>query len=181
MPSAGENETDFDDELVKVGLGVAARFDSHCGRRLVRVVDAVDDFTAWAVTWTLRGYPVENISSIEVVNPDGSTAAVSENDFAKKLRSGLMALSWMPGSAEDLVRFTYTGGYWLNDGGSQPAGSTALPDDLMEAYVAQVTTVCEARGVFTTGALQGESGLSSLGLLSDVKEVLRPYRRFGGI
>lgn len=183
MPAAGADETEWDAKLAAVGLAVAQAFGRYCDRAFDRAVDAVDEFAARATAWTLRRYPVESISAMALVDRDGGTAAYDVADARLMKRSGLLEIPYFIGSEDQHLRITYTGGYWLDDGGAQPAGSTALPADVIEAYVAQAQHWAELRGIFSDAAMRegdDRGALATLALLPAVRTLLNPYRRIGG-
>lgn len=182
MPEASQEETEWDDKIVSIGLAVAARFEGWCNRSFDREVGAVDTFNACARTWTLRRYPVESISTIELVDPDGDSSELDLGDFRLMEKAGVVNLSHDAGHTMQRVRITYTGGFWLDpgDGTAQPAGTTAMPAELLDAWVAQVQHACAARGIFSDVAMGPPAVGSGLGLLDEVKETLLPLRRFAG-
>lgn len=181
------DNTDYDDRIAVIGRGVAARFNSFCARKFERLVNAEDEFDALSFAWVLQRYPVETISAIVVQSRDGSTSTLSAGEWKLSKSSGLVELDAGPGSRLDSVVVSYTGGYWLDDGGTMPDAATPLPDDVLSAFVEQVQAVCEHRELFRTAALRkedrtpGEAKITDLELIKDVTEVLESYRRFGGL
>ena len=65
---------------------------------------------------------------------------------------------------------------------STPAGATALPEDLLELWLAEVQLQAEARELFGSVALRKDASKTppTSGLSADAVDGLRPYRRFSG-
>ena len=183
LPAGAGEILDWDETLTKLGLAVATKFQNHCNRVFDRTEDKVDEFNASATSIVLRAYPVEAITSVELRYFDGTT-----DDFGGGWQldqgAGLMLFQTHPGNPTERIVITYTGGYWLDDGRTQPAGSAALPDDLLEAWVMQCQAWAEGRNLFGTVSLSGMEAKpdkpSPINLTPEVDNILRPYRRFSG-
>jgi hypothetical protein len=186
LPAAMVEETDYDDRLEEIGKGVAGRMNRATSRSLERGVSVVEEFDALAFAWVLSRYPVESITSVVVKDTDGSTSALASADWKLSKKSGLIQIQGSAGTRLESVVVTYTGGYWLDDGGSLPSGATAMPEDLIQAFIMQVQATCEHREIFRTVALRkedraaSEAKLPDLKLIDEVVEALAPYRRFAG-
>jgi hypothetical protein len=186
LPAAMQSDTDYDAQLATIGKSVAARMNRYTSRSLERAVGEVENFDAMASAWVLSRYPVEVITSLTVQDTDGSTSALTAGDWRLSKKSGLIQLMRSAGWRLQAVVVTYTGGYWLDDSGSQPSGSTAMPDDILQAFVMQVQAVCEHREIFRTVALRKEdrsrfeAKTEEHKLIPEVVETLLPYRRFAG-
>lgn len=181
MPDPGDDETQWDDKLTALALGVVARFDTYTARTLERGEAVEDDLSARASSWTLLRYPVESLTGVELVDRDGTTSSQSTADVMLQFKSGVVEIPETIGSADQRIRFTYTGGFWLDDGNTQPSGSTAMPADLLDAFAKQVQHEAEAAGIFGDQAMRVPTdALASLGMIPMVAETLDRYRRFGG-
>lgn len=184
LPAAATTETTWDAALGKLGLSIATRMEGAINRKLDRAVGAVDEFTAWTLGVTLRRYPVETIATVQVRTADGTLAAAT--DHTTDLAAGLLEFVTVPGSRDERLVVTYTGGYWLDPltGATLPAGATALPDDLLELWVAEVQAHAESRGLFSEVGLRPAKSSEKQKLLGGLTEGtvdgLRPYRRFSG-
>lgn len=182
VPEAAEVETEWDAKLAAVGKGVAGAFDRYCGRTFERGTGVVEEYEAQATAWTLMRYPVESIAAIALVESDGSTSAIDTDDALLNARSGIVEIADYRGSRIQRIRITYTGGYWLDDGGSQPSGSTPLPWDVLEAWVQQVQHAIEAAGLFGDAGMRPAENtalLAAADLTPFVRTVLSSYRRYG--
>jgi hypothetical protein len=107
-------------------------------------------------------------------------------DYTPDLRSGLVQFAAPPGGGTDRLVITYTGGFWLDplDGSEMPSGATALPDDLLEAWVSEVQAQAEARSLFDAAGIRTAAAADKAkkpnGLSEDTIATLAPYRRFAG-
>jgi hypothetical protein len=178
---AGADGGDWDAALAKLGLGVAGRFNAFCNRVLQRVEGQVDEFNASASAIVLRAFPVEVVNSVEIRGFTGALDTFS-GGYQLDQRAGLMLFQGAPGDGTERIVIDYDGGFWLDDGGTMPAGSTPLPDDIMEAWIMQCQAWAEARNIFGTIALEkdNKAQASALQLTKDVEAILEPYRRFSG-
>lgn len=183
LPTGASDSYDWDASLSALGMAVAARMQSACNRLLARAESQADEFCAATTAITLSAYPVEGITSIKLRDTDGTLTDFA-GDYQLDQRSGLISFSTPPGSRGLRLVITYSGGYWLADGDSQPAGSTALPDDLHEAWIMQCQAWAEARNLFGTISLSGmeskQDKPSPVRLTEDVTAILNSHRRFSG-
>ena len=183
LPEAARTDEEYDAALEKLGLALAGRMEGHCGRKFARLVGAVDEFSAWSLAAVLKRYPVETITSIQLRDSDG-TLTVLGVDYSNDESCGLIDFYTTPGSRGQRLVITYTGGYWLDDGTTMPEGATALPDDLLELWLAEVQLHAASRGIFEAVGLRSgkDAGKDRLvaGLSEQATDGLRPYRRFAG-
>lgn len=185
LPEAAWTDTEYDAALCKLGLAIAGRMEGYCARKFDRLAGAVDEFSARTLAVCLRRQPVETITSVEIRD---FTGTVDDYDGGYQLdaSAGLLDFPAIPGSMTDRLVITYTGGYWLDDenGTAMPEGATALPDDLLEAFIAEVQIHAETRGIFSAVGLRATSDKDKArlvnGLSEDAIDALRPYRRFAG-
>lgn len=182
---------EYDDALITIGLGVALQFDKFCNRQFTRVEDATVEFTAAREGFTLPRYPVEEVTFIELQTTyEAGWAAQSLSLISNvTLKSGVVRFGGTLGSDSDLVRLTYTGGYWWNtneDGvDAAPAGAAALPADLKLAWIEQCKKIWEVYDPLGTGLGKGGSNVALVGLslaglelLPTVKQTLAPHVRY---
>lgn len=183
LPAGGVDVMDWDDALCKLGLAVCRRFESFCNRRLERVTDAAEFYSAQSTAICLKAYPVESVTSVQIRETDG-TLSTATADYQLHKASGVLEFTAAPGTASQNLLVTYAGGYWLDDGETQPAGSTALPDDILEAWVSQCQAWAEARQIFGTISLSGQETKKNapdpVKFTESVETILIPYRRFSG-
>jgi len=183
LPAGAVEVQDWDDALQRLGKAVAVRMEAFCNRRFTRSEAHVDEFSALATSIVLRALPVEEITSVEIRSFTG-TLTDYEGGWQLDQRAGLVLFRSIPGDGTERLVVTYAGGYWLDDGSTQPAGSTALPDDLLEAWVMQCQAWAEARRLFGTISLAGmenqKSPPSPVHLTAEVTAILESYRRYSG-
>jgi hypothetical protein len=183
LPAGGVGLTDWDDSLSKLGLAVARRFENFCNRRLERVEDAAEFYSARSTSVCLKCYPVEAVTSVQL-RDTGGTLLNSTTAYHLHKSSGVIEFTGSPGSSTDALLITYAGGYWLDDGGTMPTDATPLPDDLLEAWVMQCQAWAEARQIFGTVSLTGmepkKNAPDPVKLADVVEAILIPYRRFSG-
>jgi hypothetical protein len=184
LPSAGVEEDVWDLAATRLGLSVAMQFQRFCNRDFARLQGAVDEFSARVLSVTLRRYPVEAITSLDTRVFTGAVTDFT-GDYSPSFSSGLINFATPPGAETERLIVTYTGGFWLDpmDGTAQPSGSTALPADLLELWVAEVQAQAEMREIFGSVALRKEpkKQITAEGLTAATVEGLRPYRRFSGV
>ena len=183
LPEAARIDTEYDAALSKLGLAIAARMEGHCARKFDRVVGAVDEFSAWTLSVVLKRYPIETITSVDLRDSAG-TLVPCETDYSLDEACGLIDFLQTPGDRSERLVITYTGGYWMDDGSTMPAGATALPDDVLELWIAEVQRHAEARGTFEAVGLRVQKDAAKAtpinGLSEDTIDGLRIYRRFSG-
>lgn len=181
LPAGTDDVTDWDEPLSRLGLGVAGRFNSYCNRIFQRVEGQVDEFNAATTAVILRALPVEVINTVQVRVFTGSLDTFTAGQQLDK-KAGLVQFEIAPGDGTERVVIDYDGGFWLDDGDAMPTGATPLPDEILEAWVMQCQAWAEARNIFGTIALDKERkpSTSAVQIMDEVKEILNPYRRFGG-
>ena len=185
LPEAARFDTEYDSALSDLGLSIAKRIENHCNRKFARNTAAVDEFSAWNLSLTLKQYPVESITSVQLRDVDGTLTTI-DVDYSLDEACGLLDFDAVPGNKQQRLVVTYSGGYWLDpdDGTAMPAGAEALPYDIREIWLAEVQRHAEARGTFEAVGLRaqtdGDKAVRISGLSSDTIETLRTYRRFSG-
>ena len=181
---------DNDAFIAALGLGVAAMFDSFCGRKFQRLENAVDQCSADRSFFVARWYPIESIASVEV-RRDFATGFVAETGQPYNIneQTGMIYFGAILGLLSDTVRITYTGGYWWDTEETTPAtmpeGATALPEDLRAAWVMQCRWFWERRSITDRAKAGFSEAIADKGfagveedLLLSVRNVLATYRRF---
>lgn len=180
FPDVMEDDVEWDEDLKRIGNAVAVQFDRFCNRGFARKVAAVHDEKANHTSIVLHRYPVEVVTSVEVTYASGCcdfTAAIAST--GKK--SGVVEFDRLLGSYRDRLTVIYTGGYWLDDGSEMPAEATALPADVLNAFVLQVQAVVKATDVLRNVSVKAEDDtmeIAALRMLQVVEQVLNPYRRY---
>lgn len=176
MPASALDIEEWDAAINAVGMGVTRKFEQYCNRSFELATTPADEFAGDSIAVTLRRYPVIAITAIAL---DGATV---EPDYRLSKSSGLIEFQRSPGTHRQTLSITYHGGYWFPNGGALPSGATAIPDDILESYVAQCQAEIEGRGIFhALGLRKADSNPQPVtGLIDSVKEALSPYRRFSG-
>ena len=179
-------DTSYDAAITAIGQGVALQFESFCNRKFERMEDAAV-FTADREGYVLPRYPVEAISAVAMQftlaggYEDQSLSLVQQLNY----QSGLMHFGGTLGGSADLVRITYTGGYWWNQNegavDALPEDATALPADIQTAWLLQCEAVWDMRdklGTGIAGAPKAKQALGELELLPLVKQMLQGRIRY---
>ncbi|MEO5712994.1 MAG: hypothetical protein ABIT37_05860 [Luteolibacter sp.] len=182
LPPAQWEETTWDLALGKLGLSLAGRMQEHANRDFCYGTKA-DEFTARNYTVTLTTYPVEVITSIQLRSTDGTLAAMDAS-YSLDKSSGVLSFFSPPGDDTQRLVISYTGGFYLDEFRAPEVTAPQLPDDLLEAWIAEVQRHAESRSLFDAIALRPakEADKNPLvnGLTPQCVEALRPYRRFAG-
>lgn len=190
LPEALAAETTWDTRLASIGKGVAATIEGSCNRLLLRTVGDIFICPADRSFVVLPRFPVESIATIEAQydQTSGYTTLAANTLLNLDKASGVARFGATLGSQDSLLRITYTGGYWWDileptDGGyptTQPSGSTALPNDLLEAWLLQCQKHFErSRGLSTAGVKEGEKQFLPSSKLDDFTlAAIAAYVRF---
>jgi hypothetical protein len=198
LPEAMVAGTDYDVLIATIGKGVAAALEQHCNRRFLRIEGDVFECAADRMHIGLPRFPLEVLTTIEQRDTlsEGWVAKVI-NDFVENQAndSGLVWFTSIAGTYPSRLRFTYTGGYWFDllepaDMGfptTQPAGSTAVPPDLLAAWLLLCENIWKTHDKLglSIGEKAGAGGGSLLGLSLAgldippiVQAKLQPFIRF---
>jgi len=176
-----DTDTQSDTLLTNAIAMVSERFDKECNRTLARTADIAQEFPADLSEVCAACYPVESISRFEVKSSEaGGWSEVTGLDYLVRERC-VISLAAPLGSARQLGRITYTGGYVLPGATSAP-GQTPLPKDLEQAAVEQVAFWYQNRDRLGLQRIWEYHGtyrqLADLDLLQSVRAVLFQYSRF---
>jgi hypothetical protein len=185
LPQSMRAQTQWDTILQRIGLGVLGLMEAYCDRKFQRIINAQMYCQGGKSELWLNRLPIESISSIELRAFGPSDWQAQENIIAQQNdQTGLVLLTQVLGGENDLIRVTYTGGYWVDDtedsSGTLPSGATAAPHDLVWAWATQCEHVWSRRDKLGAGLVQQPGKASALGdaeLLPIVTEALQPYRR----
>jgi hypothetical protein len=177
----GLADSTYDTILTNFIKHASGRFDAQCNRQFARLEDATEEFGAERTELPLSRYPVESVGKFELKS-DESGGWLERSGLEYLLRNGcVLSLPARLGSAREVLRVTYTGGYVLPGVTPEP-GQETLPDEIEQACVEQVAYWFQSKdrlGVITSM----ETGVafyqfSQLDLLVHVKEILERYRRW---
>lgn len=190
LPEALRSKTTWDDQLTLIGKAVVARFERFTNRTFARATADTYTFQGGVTGVVLPRYPIEDVTDLDL-KINGATSWDDYNDSIANYSadSGIVEFEIVMGRADDLVRVTFDGGFWWEtaetEDTAQPAGSTAIPDDLKDAWMVQTQAEVEARNILgTVGASIGTNSrntpndLTNHQLLPLVEKVLTPHRRF---
>ncbi|MDB6108333.1 MAG: hypothetical protein JWR69_83 [Pedosphaera sp.] len=189
------NETKFNTVITALGHGMAAMVASYCNRSFLRTVGAVEILPADRANFLLSRFPLEALTSVELKLSEADGFVVQPATFYQTidLKNGMVIL---PDGADAgpyyaQVRFTYTGGYWWETlepddvaGGypsAMPAGATALPHDVIQAWLLQCQHVWDARdklGMNLADKPGEQAKLAEVKLIPLVETMLTPYTRY---
>ena len=185
-----QGETRFDQVITDIGQGVAETFENECNRQFDRVEGYEVIFQADRASFVLPRYPVEVLTEVALDMADGNGFVVQAPTFIQSisLASGIVYMQERPDSGPYYaeVRFTFTGGYWWeklepdDDGypSTQPAGSAALPRDLLLAWFNQCRAEWAAYDKLGTGLVDKPGAQTLIGDLEfspAVKRTLGNY------
>jgi hypothetical protein len=185
--------TDYDAPIAALGKGVAELFQKRCNRLFPRVALGTFDFSADRTHVVLPRYPVEAITVVELRETlaDGWVDQGAVNDFILNLseKAGLVRFNGIVGGCNARVRLTYTGGYHVNTlepdaigyPTALPAGATALPNDLLFAWLFQCEYIWNSRDKLGLSIAEKPAawaaGIAAIDLLPLVERTLRDYTR----
>jgi len=183
----GLADTDFDQTINRVILGIEAVFNARCNRHLIlNSSDATEYYTAQGKYIKLARYPVVAVTSVKIAYDfdfDSATALTANTDY-RLARGGVdgtlrrLATDWP--TEEDVTQVVYRGGYCAA-GQAAGDGETALPADLREAAIEQASFIFKRRDDIGLSGVGYEGGsinkFSAMKLLPMVEEILQRYRR----
>jgi hypothetical protein len=176
-----DNFDTTDDALLTRFLKQAStRFERECNRKFDRVENETDQFDGDATELVVRRYPIESVAAFELKSSERTGwETIADVDYLLK-PGGVISLAQSLGAESQVLRVTYTGGY-VAPGVTPAEGQTALPDDLEQACVEQVTFWYQRREQLGIVNLSGEGGTlklpANLDLLPQVRSVLNRYTR----
>lgn len=188
LPAPMRAQTTWNDQLVAIGLGVAAQFGKATNRLLSRAVGATYVRDGECTAIILDRYPLETLTSLTIRRSQTTTEEdityYISNQFEK---SGIIELQGFNGTHRDKITVTFTGGYWWDESedasGTLPVGATLIPGDLVHAWHVQVQAVLEATGILKASSVSSADQkpvnlLPDLKLVLQVKQILNPFTRF---
>lgn len=181
----------YDAPLTAIGLGVALLMEKFCNRQFERTVDATVEFPGDRDTLCVPRLPLESISALALASDYATGFEATDLTWIASVdnRSGVVQFTGNLGTHLQRARLTYTGGWWWDTSedasGALPSGATALPADVLLAWVMQCKKCWEVFDAQGTGIAKGGSNVSILGLslagldlLPLVKQTLQPHIRY---
>ncbi|WCJ59411.1 hypothetical protein NXS98_17095 [Fontisphaera persica] len=137
---------------------VTARFELECHRRFARRENASYDFRADALDVRVDRYPIESVSGFLLRRAGGGDwETLAEITAQISVAEAVIELGRPLGQPHEKARVIYTGGYVL-PGNTPAAGQTALPDELEQAAIEQITYLFENRNRLGLVSVGGGSG-----------------------
>lgn len=182
--------TDWDAQILALGLGVAAMVNGHCNRQFAREVGGFYTTSGGRMSVVLPRYPVETVTAIE-------TRETAADDWVDELdalattdtESGVVTFDAVLGAGGQ-IRITYTGGFFWEtkeptDAGyptATPSGATLIPADVVAAWHLQVEALWRARdkvgNQIAKEPAEGATGLTSADLSPAVRQMLAAHVRY---
>lgn len=194
LPEAMVAQTTFDARMATIGRGAAAAFERFLNRQLAYAVADTFETPANKSYVSLPRFPLVEV--IDIAERDtaqdefASLGAVNEVALNISENSGLVEFGVITAPSSSRLRVTYTGGYWFEtrepaDMGypsAQPAGSTALPEDLKEAWLLHCQKIFERTRALSTAGVKTDDAqtpfLPSTKMDEGIIAMLEPHRRF---
>jgi len=187
LPASHVAGAAYDAPVIAVGKGVAAAFERRCNRKFSRVVGDLMTLPGDREMVYVSRYPLEVVSKVELQS-NATTGFVEVVEAVSNFNaaSGLVYFGSQMGNWSDVIRVTYTGGYWfdIDELGetAMPEGATAVPDDLKLAWYLQCRRVWESldkQGARLAAiGSAGAGSLMDLSLVPEVSEILLRYVRY---
>jgi len=192
LPASLRAATDYDAQLLQIGLGVAGALASICNREWGYQA-GVTEFPANRSFILATRYPINSTIAPTIERCDSWAAgapvwvAVANAVYNVAYDGGIVYLAGIQGNFLSRVRMTSTGGYWwlgLDAQVTLPTGAAAIPDDLKLAWLLQCQALWLVRdnlGVTVAGA--GSVSFVTLSLpgyelVPQVREIINGYVRF---
>jgi len=183
----GITNTDFDEAINRIILGLEAIFNGHTNRTLlVTATDVTDYYAGMGGILQIKRYPLVSITSIkEALDFDfaSATALIADTDY-RQLTGGERGMlyriykSWS--QVPDSIQIIYRGGY-CSAGQAPGEGEHQLPADLREAAIEQASFIFKRKDDIGLSGVGFEGGsinkFSAIKLLPMVEDILKKYRR----
>lgn len=184
-------QTDYDEMLTAIGLGVAGMLAEHCNREWPYAVGQVREQPANVSFLVANNYPINPEVPIMLEICTGWTSGAPVwTPLANAIQNvnyeaGLVYLYGYQGNYLARLRMTYDGGYWWPGlSAVQPVGSSKVPDNLRLAWLLQCQALWLVRdnlGVSVAGS--GSVSFVTLTLpgyelIPEVRELLTNFIRY---
>ena len=185
------SRTDFDAQLLALGLGVTGAIETFCNRKFARVAGDIAIMTGGRASIILPRYPIEAITALDVRDTitAGWTDSLTSLDTYNP-ESGTVYFSAAIMGAQ--IRVTYTGGFFWEtkeptEGGyptALPGGATALPAAVITAWHLQCQAIWNAKDKLGTQIIKepasqgGTAAATNIELIPAVKQMLAGEVRY---
>lgn len=203
LAASMQSSTEWDDQILAIGLGVAAHIEQFCDRQFARATADVFECSADRDHIVLPRYPVESIATIEqsVANDVEATwTELTSPIQSQSLDRGLIYFDGFIATYRERLRITYAGGYWWNqqesdydppdtpteenpDLSAKPTGATAIPDNLVLAWRLQCEHLWGQRDRLGLNVAKDQKDIPAdaptvAPLLPSVQAMLYPFIRY---
>jgi len=161
---------------------VSARFAAECNRTFDYAAGATYEFRADQVNILVDRPPIEAVSQFALKSSESEGWILQSGiEYLLSPQKCVVELSEPLGSVRQLGRVTYTGGYILP--AATPTGNQiALPDDIEQACIEQVTYWYSRRSQLGLVSISSDAGIvqqfQSSDLLPQVRATLKSYERW---
>jgi|GEM_PF-703485 len=178
--------TDDDDMIYDAIRGVSAQFDSYCNRTLLlNATAATETYDGGGELLVVKRYPIVSVTSVKEATDydfDNADALTVNSAYRLMEEKGIIAsLNGRFITGADVVQVVYTGGY-VAPSDTVGTGETALPDDIREAAIEQVSFLVKRKDDIGLTAVSAQgvniTKFSPIDLLPNVKRILNKYRRW---
>jgi hypothetical protein len=175
-------DTTEDVGLTNILRHVSARFAAECNRTFEYAAGATYEFRADQVNIVVDRPPIELVSQFELKSSESEGWVLQSGvEYLLSPQKCVVELSEPLGSARQLGRVTYTGGYVLP--GATPTGNQiALPDDIEQGCIEQVAYWYSRRAQLGLLSISSDAGVvqqfQSADLLPQVRATLKHYERW---
>lgn len=183
----GLDDTDYDQMINTIILGVGGIFDGYTNRMLIApATDYTERVTGYGYMLRVKQYPIITITSIkeawnyefddaeELTNPDDYIIANDGLTGVLMRRIGIWPI--LP----ETIQIVYRGGYCAA-GVAPGSGEYALPADIREAAILQASFIFKRKDDIGLSSVSAEGGsiskFQAIKLLPQVQEILNKYRR----
>ena len=181
-------QSEYDMALQVIALGVAGQINTFLNRKLVRTVNAIEEYSGDRDHVFVEHAPLETVNLFEVDWADGNGFSVATGWILSTAANGKVTFAGIIGYQRVRLRLTVTGGYWYDQtsdhSGSLPAGATPLPPEITLAWLTQIEHIWQNRDnlgitLLESGSRRFEkSRLQNAELIPMVKELLRNFVRY---
>lgn len=203
LAASMQDATEWDDQILAIGLGVAAHIEQFCDRQFARATSDIFECTADRMHLVLPRYPVEAIETIEQSVADDVDATWTELTSpiqSQALDRGLIYFQGFLGTYRERLRVTYTGGYWWDqteddytppvspteedpDLSVKPTGATEIPANLVLAWRLQCEHLWAQRDRLGVNVAKDQKDIAAdaptvAPLLPSVQAMIYPFVRF---
>lgn len=176
----GITDTTDDTLLTNFIKFASARFEGECNRSFERGASLTEEFGGNEIDLRPSRYPIESVGAFHLKSDETAGWVAQSNANYLIRRQCIVSLLTALGASTQVLRLTYTGGYVL-PGTTPGAGQTALPDDLEQACVEQVSYWYQRRHQLGLASVPTAERtfyrVAELDLLPHVRKVLDRYQR----